>query len=384
MGRSSSMEGDASQSVETRPSGPGGIGDRTLARLAQHAYSPDTAPAAGWTVVGSTALEAMALDPHAFANRGTGFSATLYRHAAAGYVLAFRGTDEYLDWVANLHQAGGVQGGQYVEGARLAQNVRAALGDRLVALTGHSLGGGIASVASIRTSVPAVTFNAAGVHDHTIERFGDGRDRASIAASGLIRRYTVDNDILTVLQEQDLRTRFFLADALGTRIRLADPDPLSFLEKTLRPRRILHAIESHSMDAVLRAMDQPAGAPRPEGLRRLFSDAMTCIDALPSQATVQPSPTFAGIAEAALVMACHARTRDMTRIDHVVAGADGRLFGVQGGLADASHRMVMVDTRQLALPPPSPAPAIAGDALDIARHFEPGRHAAPRVPPPAF
>ena len=39
-------------------------------------------------------------------------------------------------------------------------------------LVGHSLGGGLATTASLIAGVPAMVFNSAGVHHKTVERYG--------------------------------------------------------------------------------------------------------------------------------------------------------------------------------------------------------------------
>ena len=90
----------------------------------------------------------------------TGFAAAVYRHPAPpATVVAFRGTAPLSakDWLY-----GNVLALQNGEGLALLDEVRRALpaGAR-VAVTGHSLGGGIALSASFRTpSTPAFAFDA--------------------------------------------------------------------------------------------------------------------------------------------------------------------------------------------------------------------------------
>jgi hypothetical protein len=67
-------------------------------------------------------------------------------------------------------------------------------------ITGHSLGGGLASTASVATDIPAVTFNAAGVHANTVAAATAlGMGDASYS-SGQIRNYHVRGEMLTTLQ----------------------------------------------------------------------------------------------------------------------------------------------------------------------------------------
>ena len=79
----------------------------------------------------------------------------------------------------------------------IARAVHALHGDNLV-FTGHSLGGGLASVAALATGRRAVTFNAAGVNPMTLSRLGL-RD-AGRHAGALVRSYRSASDILSLLQ----------------------------------------------------------------------------------------------------------------------------------------------------------------------------------------
>ena len=71
-----------------------------------------------------------------------------------------------------------------------------------------------------------MTFNAAGVHDRTIERMNlDPETARSDAADGQIRRYNISGDPLTAAQEDTWATRGLLPDAPGHEINLDDPYP---------------------------------------------------------------------------------------------------------------------------------------------------------------
>lgn len=95
----------------------------------------------------------------------TGFRAQLYRPVDGGpAILAFAGTDmkSPRDWLTNLWQGLGGIPEQYNQALELTQRVRAELGDNVI-LTGHSLGGGLASYAGMETGSRVVGFNAAGL-----------------------------------------------------------------------------------------------------------------------------------------------------------------------------------------------------------------------------
>jgi len=135
----------------------------------------------------------------------SGFRAAVFkRRDSEEYVLAFAGTDvrSGADWRTNIGQALGANTRQYelaVKAAREFQKEYGGTGAKLW-LTGHSLGGAEATVAAAVTGLPAVTFNAAGVHDNTLKRNGVNPEAfRKIAEAGLIRNYVVEGDILDLV-----------------------------------------------------------------------------------------------------------------------------------------------------------------------------------------
>jgi pimeloyl-ACP methyl ester carboxylesterase len=95
------------------------------------------------------------------------FQANLYRSKDGTYYLAFRGTEgpNLSDWRCNAEQASGLNAVQYEQAAALSERVRLAIGtDKRLILTGHSLGGGLATFAAIKNGLNAIVFNPASVH----------------------------------------------------------------------------------------------------------------------------------------------------------------------------------------------------------------------------
>jgi hypothetical protein len=333
--------------------------DRTLALLARDVYAGDGGTVGGWSAVSAAELARLGVAGSPLHDGRTGFAARLYVHPGHGYILAFRGSDERADWIGNLRQAAGLPAPQYRQAVELATEVSEALGPRLVGMTGHSLGGGLAAVASLRTGVAAVTFNAAGVRDSTLERLGIARDVRDLAAeSGHVRRYTVDNDILTELQEHMIRTRTVLPDPIGHRIRLPDPDPLSFLQRGVPVIRLPHALDRHSMDTVISALE-PAAArdARTQGAAALVLQSLRGLRDL-QDATRLPPLTADGLLSAASCIALRARDSGIARIDLLACSADGaRLFAIQGGRDDPAQRRITVDLDTATSEPVHPAAA---------------------------
>ena len=120
-----------------------------------------------------------------------GFSATLTKAPSGTYYLAFRGTESWQDFGVDVAQGFGFSVTQYDQAITLTQQVKDKLpkGATLI-LTGHSLGGGLATAAAYATGLDAVTFNAASVNGH-YQSLGLGKP-------GNIRSHVVVGDPLSV------------------------------------------------------------------------------------------------------------------------------------------------------------------------------------------
>ncbi len=152
--------------------------DQDMAKLSDGAYGRPTVP----SYYKAVDFNQPNLDPRLrglsqadFEDTNSGFSATLYLDTRTNtYVLAYRGSNEWTkDYgQANVPQALGKGSIQYTEAMNLALNLQKRLGSSLTDITGHSLGGGLASAASIVTGIRTTTFDAAGVHPNTVAPYG--------------------------------------------------------------------------------------------------------------------------------------------------------------------------------------------------------------------
>lgn len=212
--------------------------DKDLWALAHHSYGPDNdlyedplmydeqpELPEGYSEVDPAEL---GIDPELL-TEDHGMQAEIYRTPDGGYVVAYRGSDEGADWVTNGRQGVGLPDPQYEQAMQLAAAVHEASGGD-VTFTGHSLGGGLAAAAAMATGQPAVTFDAAGVHETTAARAaeirGDGSTMASVMAEtgdGQIRTYAMETDILTNAQENS-PIAGLAPDAPGTQIILDTPE----------------------------------------------------------------------------------------------------------------------------------------------------------------
>jgi hypothetical protein len=247
--------------------------DHDMAELAKDVYGgsyldgdPSTPRTVnGWRPLSHEELASLGLNPDDFQDlsRESGLQAGLYEKNG-GYVLAFAGTEpsDFGDWQTNLGQASGLETDQYDAALDLGKQIQERVGTDNLAMTGHSLGGGLASYAALGTGTPAVTFNAAGLRDVSLEQATgltaeEARTQARYGAQ--IRAYRTNSDILTSLQEDGpFDADSPLADAVGNPITITDPadDPAWYWDAlSLGGSDLGYHISGHTMDAVLAAME---------------------------------------------------------------------------------------------------------------------------------
>jgi len=205
--------------------------DATLARLADDTYHYDNG-IPGWNKVSPQDLTAAGVNPAILENSVDGFKSDIYTDGQGHYVLAYRGTAG-SDWshptapiggfLSDANQGFGHPDPQYAQALAVAKQAKAAYGDNLT-ITGHSLGGGLATDAALATNTPAVVFNPAGVHPNTEILSGVNPLTAGARANdGLIRNYVVNGEILNTSQDA-VGGPVVLPRSVGTRYNL-DPAP---------------------------------------------------------------------------------------------------------------------------------------------------------------
>jgi hypothetical protein len=231
---------------------------RELAALAADVYAPGQALPSGWTIASPEQLAAIGLTENMLSSPQSEFRAEVYVREIGGqpsYVVAFRGSQSASDWGANIKQGIGLRTDHYNRALEIGERLIVPAGAR-VTLTGHSLGGGLASAASLAAELPASTFNAAGLSDRTLAQArtiagADGRvDVPDISA------FHVRGEILSTLQDGGdrvlgilLRAGFLdLPEAVGTRVPLdpVRPDGLRWYQDT--------PVARHMMDYVIASL----------------------------------------------------------------------------------------------------------------------------------
>ncbi|MBN6101877.1 DUF2974 domain-containing protein [Xanthomonas sp. CFBP 8703] len=309
----------------------------------------------GWTRLDDGAVQRAGIDPGMLHDAKSGFDAAFYRNEQGNVVLAFCGTDEGKDWKHNIGQGLGFADAQYASAIQLGSQAKQAFGQDLM-ISGHSLGGGLAAASAMVNDVPAVTYNAAGVNDRTLEREGlDASAAKDYAADGLIRGYHVKNELLTHLQEDSIPLKWAMPDAAGHQIQLPDPDPLSFGQRLVPGMMLKHRLDLHGIDSVIKAQElesqshaQTQERALPTG-SRLFNDAVVQLDGQRERLGLRDDAQFLNTAAS---VAARAGQDGLKQIDQLVPSRDGdRLFAVQGRADDPAHLRSQVQTAAAASEP---------------------------------
>ena len=173
------------------------------ALLAADVYRDTPAPPAGFRVANGADLARLGITPELLERSGSSFRARVYvtgEGASERFVVAFRGSHSGEDWRNNFQQAAGGASESYRKALTIGRWL--ALSNESVTITGHSLGGGLASAAAVASGREADTFNASGLSDRTL-----GEAHAISRASGrggtdvAVQAYQVPGEILSFVQD---------------------------------------------------------------------------------------------------------------------------------------------------------------------------------------
>lgn len=162
-----------------------------LAKLSSAAYDTNIKQVDNYRKLENNEIAEMGINPLLFTDKNDGMYAAIFKNDDSGrYVVAFRGSEvpksgldaikpsgfskaveAAKDWGNDILQAVGLHASQYKNAKFLAQKIYKVLGDK-VTFTGHSLGGGLATIASLSTGAEAYTFNSAAINEHTLKWLG--------------------------------------------------------------------------------------------------------------------------------------------------------------------------------------------------------------------
>ena len=202
--------------------------DADFIRIANDVY-PNGKGVPGWTRFNANQLRGIGLDVADFSDKKSGFAAGLYQNDETGdYALSFRGTDtesftdNHKDMRNNDRQNAGWQSDQYDLAKKLANTVLKSRDVRLkgITMTGHSLGGGLASAASLETGKKAITINAAGLHPNTVK---EGEFSLNHFGKKLIKVYYIKGELLHQVNQEIPVISAAMRNAVGVQIPVATP-----------------------------------------------------------------------------------------------------------------------------------------------------------------
>lgn len=187
----------------------------------------------GYRRLSDQEVTALGIDPALLRDPASGFAAGVFVNSQGQYVVNITGTDfGTVEDVTEDATGAMTMSPQSANAVRLAQAVNAspALANNAV-YAGHSLGGRLATVASMESGNPAVTFNAAGVSPATVAYMAseNGISTADMYArlgDGQVREYSTADDPLTNIQ-QNYPTKDVAPDGVGARVYLggSNTDP---------------------------------------------------------------------------------------------------------------------------------------------------------------
>lgn len=166
-------------------------------------------------------------------DEASGFDALACRDRESGrVVVVFRGTDELKDWVKTDILQPLVLPRQYKLGLEFAAEMKERYGD--VAVTGHSLGGGIAQFAGSSLGLETWTFNPAGLGLDALRRLLSSSDSSRVT-----------NLIVT-------------GEPLATARYLVGPDFVRLRGETVHLMPAGGGVSGHGMSSVLAALERAA------------------------------------------------------------------------------------------------------------------------------
>ena len=187
----------------------------------------------GYTKLGNKELSTLGITQNDMRQPKIGFKADLYKDRKGNYVLVFRGTysdpkhpendmvhDWSKDWVDdNLSQGLGLGSKQYQAAIELSTDIKNRVGKEKLMITGHSLGGGLATAGGAATGCETYAFNPAGVHPSTYEMYDVANPDTS-----KVHTYYSNQDFLN----RGNNNIVMMPNSAGERIRLHTSDEFDF------------------------------------------------------------------------------------------------------------------------------------------------------------
>jgi hypothetical protein len=237
---------------------------REMALLAADVYRDVASPPAGYRVAVDADLAKLGLKPSDLTSTQSPFRARVYVKGGGAdteYVVAFRGSTSGGDWASNLRQGIGLSSDHYRRALYIGSKLALAA-DANVSITGHSLGGGLASAAAIASGREASTFNSAGLSDATVDAARSIHASAGVTTTDRVSAYYVRGDILSAIQDGGDRVLGGIIGGLGGALLVDAPEAYGnrIALDAVRPEGLRwyqdNAVARHGIDWVLASLNR--------------------------------------------------------------------------------------------------------------------------------
>lgn len=187
----------------------------------------------GYTKLDNKELNKLGISQNNMRQPKIGFKADLYKDKNGNYVLAFRGTysdpqhpendivhDWSKDWIDDdVAQGVGMGSKQYQNAIDLSKNIKNKVGKDKLTITGHSLGGGLATAGGAATGCETYAFNPPGVHPNTYKMYGVKNPNTS-----KVHTYYSNQDFLNIGNNN----LTLMPNSAGERIQMHTSDKFGF------------------------------------------------------------------------------------------------------------------------------------------------------------
>jgi hypothetical protein len=143
----------------------------------------------------------------------------MYKNELTGeYTLAFRGSEpkDPRDWADDIIQGFSIKSPQYANAAIIGELLSGSKAK--INIVGHSLGGGLATVAGLKTGFPTHTYNQADISVETVDLH-----HLDVSKSDNITAYYMDGEILTTLQNETRNINTLIP--LGKKVKIGPTAP---------------------------------------------------------------------------------------------------------------------------------------------------------------
>lgn len=178
--------------------------------LSNAVYEDGHVPPGFRALTGAELKEKTGLDEDILTDPSSGFASAVYESTTGKpppYRLAMRGTEftSWNDWSTNIKNGLQFTTPQHMRASLIGNSLRLNMGANNFSIVGHSLGGGLATVASSVSGAACQTYNGAGISDDMLKVYnllvGGAEEGKEVAnRNHQITAYSNSRDVLTNAQ----------------------------------------------------------------------------------------------------------------------------------------------------------------------------------------